>query len=398
MYDWNRLALAGSLAALSMAWTAAHAAPALNPEVLVKAIKEIGPEGAGNAEASKAWRALIESGPDALPAILTAFDGADARMINWLQTAADAIAEKELAAGRSLPADMLETFIKDTKRSGRGRKAAYDLLVQIDRKAPARLLPGLLNDPGIELRREAVAHALADAARLVEKKEGDAAADAYRKLLSSARDQDQVEEIAKQLKKFNVEVDLAAHFGFIRDWAIIAPFDNVDGIGFKTVYPPEKSVDFNSVFKGKKDAEVSWIGHSTKDPHGLVDLNKVLGKFKGATAYAITVVKSPQERPVEIRAGCITALKIFLNGEEIFAREEYHHGMEIDQHIGRAKLKAGRNEILLKVCQNEQTEPYAQLWQFQVRLCDNLGGAVPIEVEQPKIKERGKPTEGKVNP
>ncbi len=94
MYDWNRLALAGSLAALSMAWTAAHAAPALNPEVLVKAIKEIGPEGAGNAEASKAWRALIESGPDALPAILTAFDGADARMINWLQTAADAIATR----------------------------------------------------------------------------------------------------------------------------------------------------------------------------------------------------------------------------------------------------------------------------------------------------------------
>ncbi|MFL5243281.1 MAG: hypothetical protein ACJ8FY_14340 [Gemmataceae bacterium] len=398
MYDWKRIAAAGGLAALLFAPAIVSAAPKASPMDLIKTIKEIGPEGNGNSEAGKAWRALVESGPDALPTILAAFKGADDRKINWLQTAVDAIAEKELAAGRSLPAEKLESFVRDTKHSGRGRKAAFDLLVRVDPKSPERLLPGFLDDPGLEMRREAVAHALADGARLVEKKDNDAAVAAYRKLLASARDEDQVEEIAKRLKKLNVEVDLAAHFGFIRDWALVAPFDNVGGIGFKTAFPPEKSVDLNAVYKGKKDADISWIAHSTKDPHGLVDLNKALGKFKGATAYAFATVESPEERSVEIRAGCITALKIFLNGQEIFAREEYHHGMEIDQHVGRGKLKAGRNEILIKVCQNEQTEPFAQVWQYQVRVCDNLGGAVPVKVVRPQIKEERKPTEGKVNP
>ena len=35
--------------------------------------------------------------------------------------------------------------------------------------------------------------------------------------------------------------------------------------------------------------------------------------------------------------------------QEIFARDEYHHGMELDQYVGRGTLKAGRNELLVKV-------------------------------------------------
>jgi len=76
----------------------------------------------------------------------------------------------------------------------------------------------------------------------------------------------------------------------------------------------------------------------------------------------------------------ITGLKVFLNGKEVFAREEYHHGMELDQYVARGELKAGRNELLLKVCQNEQTEAWAQSWRFQVRLCAPAGVAVPFRV------------------
>jgi hypothetical protein len=39
-------------------------------------------------------------------------------------------------------------------------------------------------------------------------------------------------------------------------------------------------------------------------------------------------------------------------------------------------LKKGRNEILVKICQNEQTEDWAQTWDFQLRVCDALGTAV----------------------
>jgi hypothetical protein len=55
-------------------------------------------------------------------------------------------------------------------------------------------------------------------------------------------------------------------------------------------------------------------------------------------------------------------------------------------------LKAGRNEILIKVCQNEQTDAWAQKWSFQLRVCDALGGAVPLTVVTEKpMNEKGKP-------
>jgi hypothetical protein len=38
-----------------------------------------------------------------------------------------------------------------------------------------------------------------------------------------------------------------------------------------------------------------------------------------------------------------------------------------------AQLQAGRNTILVKVCQNEQTEEWTVEWDFQLRVTDALG-------------------------
>jgi hypothetical protein len=108
-----------------------------------------------------------------------------------------------------------------------------------------------------------------------------------------------------------------------------------------------------------------------------VNLNKVLGKQQGIVGYAYAVIQSPAERSIEVRVGTPNALKVFVNGREVYHRNEYHHGNEVDQHIAPAVLKAGRNELLLKICQNEQSESWAQDWHFQARLCDAVGAAVP---------------------
>ena len=121
-------------------------------------------------------------------------------------------------------------------------------------------------------------------------------------------------------------------------------------------------------------------------PFGLVDINKIGGPLHGATYFGFTAVSSPVERPMEVRAGSNNAVRIWLNGKEIYFREEYHHGMEMDQHVGKGTLKVGRNEILIKVCQNEQTDSWAQLWSFQLRVCDHLGGAVPVTNVTEKIR------------
>jgi hypothetical protein len=372
--------------ALLLALAATPFAAAADPGPLLARIKAVGPEGEGNTEAGRAWRDLVALGPDALPAILTAFEGADDRAANWLRAAVDAVAEREVNAGRALPADKLEAFVKETKRAPAARRLAYEWLARTDRTTPERLLPEMLNDPSVELRRDAVAVVLKEAREKLEKKDRDGAKAAYKKALGGARDQDQVEAVAKALKDLGEPVDIAAHFGFVRTWQLIGPFDSTGGKGYAAVFEPEKKVDLGAALVGKGGNEVRWAARTTDDPYGNVDLNKAIGKHMGAAGYAFAELESPAERPVEVRAATKNAVKVFVNGECVYAKEEYHHGKYLDQHVARVRLHKGRNTLLLKVCQNEQTDTWAQEWDFQVRVCDSVGGAVPLTV----IQEKGK--------
>jgi hypothetical protein len=369
------------LALLAVA-PAAPPVQAADTAALLKQIQAVAPEGKGNEKAAKAWKVLAGSDPTALPAILGAMDESGVVAANWLRSAADAVAEKAAATGTPLPAADLEAFVKDTRHKPAARRIAYELLVKADRTTPDRLLPGLLLDPSHELRRDAVSHALAAAEKALDKDDREAAVRAYRKALSGAVDQDQVDTVTKALKKLGVDVDVAGHFGVIRHWHVATPFDNAAMAGFKVAYPPEKGFDLTAVYKGKGGIDVRWKPHATTDDYGKVDLNQALGKLKGTIAYAHAVVESSEERPVQVRAGSFNALKIFLNGKEIYSRDEYHHGMRLDQHVGSGILKKGRNEVLIKVCQNEQDDVWAQAWIFQARLTDAVGQAVPFT--QPK--------------
>src|SRR5205823_3371445 len=41
-------------------------------------------------------------------------------------------------------------------------------------------------------------------------------------------------------------------------WHYIGPFDNENGAGFDTAYPPEKGVDLNQKYDGKDAEKVAW--------------------------------------------------------------------------------------------------------------------------------------------
>jgi hypothetical protein len=374
----RRTTLAALLLALALA---APLRAADDVKGLLATIKAIGSEGAGNPAATKAWQTLARLGPDALPAILAGLDDDNPVVTNWLRAAADTIAERTLTDKKPLPAAALEKFLLDTKNPAVGRRVAYEWLVRIDPKASARLLPRFLHDRSPELRRDAVAVRIEAANAALKKADKAGSVAALREALSGACDKDQVDEIAKKLKEQDVAVDLAAHFGFVCSWQLIAPFDNPKGTNFAVVYPPEKAVDLKATYQGKGGVECRWVPFTTDDAYGEVNLNKALGKKKGAIAYARAVVVSSGVQRAEIRVGCINALKVFHNGKEVFGCEECHHGSEMDQYIIPVTLKAGQNELLLKVCQNEQTEPWAQNWSFQARLCDATGVAVPVTVE-----------------
>ena len=82
----------------------------------------------------------------------------------------------------------------------------------------------------------------------------------------------------------------------------------------------------------------------------------------------------PQE--LELRLSTPNAWKLWLNGELIFQRDEYHRGMQLDQYKMPVTLRPGKNDILVKACQNEQEESWTVEWQFQLRVCDATGTAV----------------------
>ena len=361
-------------------------APAATPEQHLQSIKAVAKEGAGNQEAGAAWKALIALGGDALFPALAAIDDSSPTASNWIRSAVSAIADNEKRAGRPLPADKLESYVKDTARGHQGRRLAYELLADLDPKAPDRLLPGFLNDRNDDLRRDAIAAALKTVEPLVKTKP-ETAKPELEKLFTASRDYAQADKIAKSLKTLGGTADLMDHFGIQAKWMVVGPFDSTNGSGFDKAYDPEAGVDLKATYKGKGGVEVKWLPVTAEDTTadqmdgglGLVNLNKGLSKHKDAVAYAFTVVESDQERPVEVRLGSYCAVKVFLNGKPVFALEEYHHGERFDQYVVRGTLKAGKNELLVKVCQNNQSEPWAQNWRFHLRLCDATGGALPVK-------------------
>ena len=341
------------------------------PENLA-ALRSVGANGKGHKQAILAWKELSELPADKLPTVLAGMDGASDLSVNWLRAVADTIAQRQLQQQGKLPLKDLEGFISDRSHHPRARRTAYEIISLVDRSAHDRIIPGLLDDPSLELRRDAVAHAIREAAEI---SESSPAIVAYRRALTSARDLDQIELATKRIRGLGGDVNLPLQFGFLMDWALVGPFDNENTKGFDRAYPPEVELDLSHTYKGK-EGDITWLKHSTTDEFGTVDLNVVLGKHKGSICYAHTVFMSPEATPVEIRVGCINGNKVWVNGKMVVSNHVYHASTAIDQYTAQATFRKGRNDILVKVAQNEQTEDWAQRWQFQLRVCDSYGTAI----------------------
>ncbi|MEX0676577.1 MAG: hypothetical protein WD063_05850 [Pirellulales bacterium] len=373
---------------------AAAGSPGLAP--LVQTLRNVQPEGKGHLAATSAWAELTEqAGVDDLPTILAGMDGASPLAANWLRAAVDTIAERHLHVNGTLPTQGLEEFLGQKKHNPRARRLAFEWIARVDPAAPLRLIPGMLDDPSLELRRDAVARLLTAAEKsLAEKNEREALA-TYRKALVSARDLDQVKIITEALQKLGQPVDLAHHYGFVQDWMLIGPFDNHGGKGFDKIYPPEEAVDFAAACS-TPGGTLRWTRHHTDDDYGAVDLNKAVGKHMGAAGYAAAEFQSVARRPIELRLGSENAVKIWLNGKLLASTEAYHSNSAMDQYIGRGQLEPGRNVILVKVCQNEMTVDWAQNWTFQLRASDSIGKAV-LSTDRPPPKSGADQTAAKAN-
>ncbi len=337
----------------------------------IEIIRQIEPGGLGHEPAVAAIQILNGASAAQVPELLQAMDGTNPLAANWLRGAI----QSALAGSSEVPREAIRAFLDDQQRPADGRLMAYELLVADQPELAENLLPGLVDDPCLRLRYKAIAW-------LIERDKQDTHADVRGLIfaLLNARDVSQIQEIARRLDQRNIYVDLQKTLGVVSEWQIAGAFDNREEKGFDVPHGPElnlANIDTSASYQDTIDQQtVGWIRHVTNDPNGIVNLNELLGNLKGATAYATAQFNAAEDAECQIRIGCINAHKVWLNGTELINNEIYHVGMMPDQFSGTGRLKQGPNTILIKVCQNEQEQPWAQDWMFQLRICTPDGAAI----------------------
>lgn len=363
---------------LLTALTPLPAAPAVDAvSESIAVLQAARPGGSGSVANQQAAAVLVQHGEAAVLPILNAFRQASPVGANWLRNAFEQIDADLTAANKPLSAKVLEGFIADTGNSPTARRLAYESLRRQDPEVEGRLIPGLLLDPSPEFRRDAVSLLITAAAAA----EGPVAVEMYRKAFSGAVHEDQVKLISEALRKAGETVDISRHFGFVPSWMIAGPFDNRDEKGFAVAYAPETEIasggpDLSREYDGMDARKVNWKPIETTDDFGVVDIAKQIENYKGSAMYATAVWTSSAAQTLQVRLGTPNAWKLWVNGKLVFEREEYHRSSQMDQYAVPISLQAGRNSIALKICQNEQTQDWAQKYQYQLRICDTTGAGV----------------------
>ena len=159
--------------------------------------------------------------------------------------------------------------------------------------------------------------------------------------------------------------------GFIAEsaWLTLGPFDNTEGVGYRTVYITEDAtqVDPTATYDGA-DGAVRWQKLNDDTFDGFVDFGK---DVNWRTAYAWVSFTSPEERKAQLRFDSDDQGKVWLNEKKMYAHRRRNRGAVMDRRTIPVTLRSGKNSILVKVC-NETSS-----WGFYLRITDTDGN--PLE-------------------
>jgi hypothetical protein len=352
-------------------------------------IDRTGPGGAGSAAAREACAALRLGGADLLPRLLAAMETENPVAANWYRSAYEAIVDREFAQpSPRFPAPELQGLVRDPKRAGRVRRLALALCERLGPGFSASILPRMFDDP--EFREDAVDLALAAGQRALDEGDSETARRAFHEAFDHARDSAQTVRAADRLARLGETSDSAAHLGLVVDWWLIGPFDAPHPTGFGRAFGPEMGVDLTAEYSGPQGQPIKWIRYHASDPLGLVNLIQALGPAKEAVGYAYTELEAPAALVAELRCGADDNCTVWLNGEKVFAREQWLNGIRLDRFSVPVNLKAGPNKLLVKICQGPQHKDpqVANNWSLQLRFCDSAGTGVKLVSLLPPPTER----------
>src|SRR5262249_11632750 len=133
-------------------------------------------------------------------------------------------------------------------------------------------------------------------------------------------------------------------------WSYIGPFPNNNGQGFNAVYPPEKEINLKAKYGGKNGEEAVW--REGKFTDGEVN-NLALFRPENnvdAVVYVHREIECAQPMELPVSLGSDDSLTVWLNGQKLVS-ENTTRGCAPDQNNAVLKLKAGKNNLLMKIGQ-----------------------------------------------
>ena len=375
------------LSVAPITWTLPNALVADEIDEQFQTIASVAPGGHGSKAARAACDRLSRHGTKILPRLLAAMDTTNFVAANWYRTVYEQIIRRELKKkDPQLPLKSLRNYLRNPKRQGRVRRLVLDLL---DRREPSfrkQILPTFLDDP--EFRDDAVAAVFEKGDALKKKGDSEAAKRQFQKAFQHARDSGQITAAANRLKSLGKTVNIVQHMGFVIDWYLLGPFDAPGTTGFDRTFPPEKKVDLKAQYAGKGGTAIRWKRFQTDDRFGQSNLIRAIAPVKEAVGYAYTEFDAASDQRAQLRCGADDNLTVWLNGEKIFSRLQWLNGTRLDRFTAPARLKRGKNRLLVKICQGPQHKNPAvpNNWSLQLRFCDAQGTGIRLKSKLPPIE------------
>jgi len=336
--------------------------------------------GVGHSAAIEGAKELGNLEVSRLRELLAAMDDTHPVAMNWIRGLIYSWLDRQLIGDHPRIVEELKLVFSDRQLGDASREFAYELLGKLAPELASDVLPELIHDTSAKLVALGVDWQLQQASKTQ---------DAVERLgiltlaLSKGIDVKQVQAIGQQLKSLGVSVDLNRQLGFLTTWHLVAGFDNLQEEGLHHAYPVEaelNQINLQGQYPLPEDRFATWSWHHSASSEGVVDLNQLLGKAPNQVAYAAGSFYSKEGGAVELKIASPNAIKVWVNGQLLLTNEIYHNGNAIDKFVIPVGLQAGNNSLLIKVCQNDRPEPWAQAWEFRLRVCDLNGrGLAPDE-------------------
>ena len=134
-------------------------------------------------------------------------------------------------------------------------------------------------------------------------------------------------------------------------WHYLGPLENVNNFTYNTSFPFEKQIDLKAEYEGKNKAKIRWQEKNFAD--GAVNdllAHSPIKNWAGCLLYREIVADEAIE--LDASFGSDDTIVARLNGERVVQDPSYR-GCAPDQNMAKLKLKAGKNDLMIKIGQGD---------------------------------------------